>query len=564
MIRLPDGDFKTVLEQIFTSLKLSQSQIISSSLNLYNSHFLGYLITTQIQDELKGAVTEALMIWKQKIESRRILRLGLEYPIVSLDPRVGGDHFSSLVLKMLFEGLMRENRDGKIEYGIAKSVEISSDLTTYLFKLNPTYWSDGSLVTAFDFEYAWKKVLSPTFKTPFAYLFYPIKNAELAKNGMVPTDAVGVQALDGSTLKVELESPTPYFLELTAHSIYSPVHRLIDQLRPNWSFEEGKAYVCNGAFQLTKNSPSQGYELIKNPIYWDAENIQLDQASFLKVTRYQAFEMFEKNNNYWVGMPLSTWNPSFIPSEQDEPVNCLIEGVCWYVFNCKKPPFNHKKMRQAFSMAIDRVQLASFFNTNPAISPLPAAHSFVEQSHLPPFNPQKAKILFKEALEELSLSEEQFTPLTLMYLTGNTANKLAETIKNYWETTFGIRCSPLPLEWNTLFSKITEGNYQIGCLGWQPWINDPMYTLNVLRDAKDPMNFPKWENKKYQDILHLAEREINPEKRQEYYSQAEAILLDETPIAPISSSITQNLKKKNLKIKNYSGLINFKWAHFEV
>ena len=255
MIRTTDGNFQESIQHILASFKLTQIGVITSNVHIQNSHFLGYLIlatNTQIREELLEAIDQALKEWRQKVESQQILRLGFEPMVVSLDPRIGGDQVSSIVLKMLFEGLMRENKKGEIDYGIAKKVDISFDLKTYFFKLRPTRWSDGSLVSAFDFEYAWKKILSPSFKTPYAYLFYPIKNAKLTKEGVVPGDDVGIKALDEFTLKVELEFPAPYFLELTAHTIYSPVNRLTDQLHPNWPFEEREAFVCNGAFQLNK------------------------------------------------------------------------------------------------------------------------------------------------------------------------------------------------------------------------------------------------------------------------------------------------------------------------
>lgn len=562
MIRLPNGEFKAPLEQISSILQVSQSQIISSTLNLQNSHFLGYIIPSP-QADLPQAILHVLRAWQQKVESRKILRLGFEYPIVSLDSRVGGDQMSSLILRMLSEGLMRENREGKIEYGIAKSVEISSDLKTYLFKLRPTRWSDGSMVTAFDFEYAWKKILSPSFKTPFAYLFYPIKNAELAKSGQMPSTSVGVQALDGLSLKVELKSPTPYFLELTALTIYSPVPRLTDQLHPNWPLEEGTRYICNGAFQLIKNRPNEGYELIKNPLYWDPENIHLDGISILKVNRHQALEMFEKNKQQWVGAPLMPVDSLFIPNEDEETVDLLSKSVRWTILNCEKPPFNHQKMRQAFSLSIDKKQLGLLFNAQTAISPLPARHSLIKPMPLACFDPKKAKALFLEALEELGLSKANFPPLTLVYLPGNIRTKLAEMLQHFWETTFSIQCVIEPLKWDVLFKKITEGDYQTGLIAWEPWVDDPMYTLNAFRNAKEPINFSKWENANYQEILHLAEREIETEKRQNYYLQAEQILLEELPVVPIFSNSFQALKKKSLKIKCSSNLINFKWAYFE-
>ena len=120
------------------------------------------------------------------------------------------------------------------------------------------------------------------------------------------------------TLKVELEFPSPYFLELTAHTIYSPVNRLIDQRHPNWIFEDKGAYICNGAFQLKKNNPNARYELMKNPLYWDAANIKLDEIMILRSNRYHCYEMFQKGMNHWIGSSLGTWDPNFAPQENDE------------------------------------------------------------------------------------------------------------------------------------------------------------------------------------------------------------------------------------------------------
>ena len=85
------------------------------------------------------------------------------------------------------------------------------------------------MVSAYDFEYAWKKILSPSFKTAFAYPFYPMKKCRRKpKEGKIPDDEIGITVVDDLTLKVELVHPTPYFLQWTAHPVYSPIHREID------------------------------------------------------------------------------------------------------------------------------------------------------------------------------------------------------------------------------------------------------------------------------------------------------------------------------------------------
>jgi oligopeptide transport system substrate-binding protein len=568
IIHIPDVNFKETMEQLFNSLELDQTQAVTSIVNQHNTTLFSYILAVKqksLQDQFIQLLEQALKDWQRSLEKQQVLRLGLENPIVSLDPRIGGDHISSLLLKLIFEGLMRENRDGQIEYGIAKKVDISSDFKTYTFYLKYTRWSDGSVISAFDFEYAWKKILSPAFKTPFAYLFYPIKSAKLAKEGVVSLDSVGIQALDDLTLKIELRSPTPYFLELTAHPIYSPVHRLKDQLHPNWSQEENESFICNGAFQLRKNHPQQGYEFVKNPLYWDARNIQLDQIMVLKTNRHQAYELFQKNNSHWVGVPLSTWDSSVTPSEKEESITFSNKShVYWCAFNFQKPPFNNKKLRQAFALAINRTELALAFGILSTISPLPPCHSLVQESFLSTFDLEKARVLYREALDELELSPQDFPVITFIHLAGLHLNKIGEKIKEYWEIAFGIQCIVNPLEWNILFSKLTEGDFQLGGIAWQSWVNDPIYTLNAFREARDPTNFAKWENPKYQEILYQAEREIDPQKRQLFYLKAEEILLEEMPVIPIFANIPHALKKKNLIIPHISLIMNFKWAYFEL
>lgn len=564
MLHIADEAIKENIENIISSF-FSVQRIATSIIPGQNTYFLGYLlanVSVKIASKLSQSITHTLQSWQSKMKSRQILKLFIEHPIVSLDPRIGGDETSAVILKMLFEGLMRINREGKLQNGVAKQVDISTDQRTYIFTLRPTFWSDGSLVLAYDFEYAWKKVLSPNFKTPFAYLFYPIINAKLAKSGSIPTEAVGIKALGDLTLKVELEFPSPYFLELTAHTIYSPISHLMDQKHPNWIVEDKGAYICNGAFQLKKNNCNTDYELTKNQLYWDAANIKLDEVTILKSNRYHSYEMFKKEMNHWIGSPLGTWDPTFVPHKNDERVAVSGTIVYWFAFNTQCFPFNHKKIRQALARGINRLKLKAIINVPPAISPLPPVHSQVNHSILSIYYLKEAKALFKEALKELNMSPEDFPIIPLSYLIGPIRNEIAHFIKEEWERAFNIRCSLEPLEWKVLFSKMTKGNFQMGGIAWEPWVSDPIYTLNAFRDANEPINFPRWENKHYQEIMHLAEREISPIKRQSYYLHAERILLDEMPVIPTFLPEAPALKKKNFHVQCSSPLINFKWGYF--
>lgn len=181
-------------------------------------------------------------------------------------------------------------------------------------------------MTAYDFEYAWKKTLCPSFKTPFAHLFYPIKNAREAKEGKTSLDQIGIYALNDNTLQVVLEKPTPHFLPLTATPHYFPIHRFIDLQYPQWPYQSQKNYPCNGPFQLKINQPL-GYQLTKNTSYWNCEAISLDHIVLAQMNATQAFHAFQNKEIDWIGEPFGKWDPLYNKIKEERIVfNRLNEG----------------------------------------------------------------------------------------------------------------------------------------------------------------------------------------------------------------------------------------------
>ena len=156
----------------------------------------------------------------------------------------------------------------------------------------------------------------------------------------------------------------------------------------------------------------------------------------------------------------------------------------------------------------------------------------------------------------------KFPVIPLIHLEGSIRNKVAVFVKQQWESAFGIKCQIDSLEWTVLFSRMTEGDFLVGGMGWQPWVNDPIYTLNAFKNEKDPINLAKWEDPHYQQILDLAERETNLKQENPHYLQAEEILLEKMPVIPVFNMVSWALKKKNLKVPHATSLMDFKWAHF--
>ena len=127
----------------------------------------------------------------------------------SLDPRRVRDLETITTLRLLYDGLMRHDAEGKLIPGLAEKVEISPDLKSYTFTLREASWSNGQPITAQEVEASWKSILDPNFPAPNDYQLFLIKNGKEAKKGTLPVDQVGVKAIDSKTLLVELEQPTP-------------------------------------------------------------------------------------------------------------------------------------------------------------------------------------------------------------------------------------------------------------------------------------------------------------------------------------------------------------------
>ena len=183
-----------------------------------------------------------------------------------------------------------------------------------------------------------------------------------------------------------------------------------------------------------------------------------------------------------------------------------------------------------------------------AVTPLPLALTQLLEEGIVDSDKQHALRLFEEALQELGLTREEFPVVTLIQTKGGLGDRTAPLISRQWQQLFGIRCRVESYEWNTIFDKMTHGDYQVGGMSWKSWINDPIYTLNAFRYASEKVNFAQWEDEQYQKCLNAADKEVDRTKRLEFLHEAEEILLREMPIIPIYYEVQQFQRKQRLKV----------------
>ncbi len=498
----------------------------------------------------------------------QVLKLNLHTEPPTADPGLAEDTTSGAIVRATFDGLTRSDESGKPVESAAESVEVSQDLKTYTFKIRDAKWSNGDPVTAKDFEFAWKRVLDPKTAANYAYQLYYIKNAEKANKGEAKLDDVGVKALDDKTLQVTLENPTPFFLELTSFYTYYPVNQKVVTADPKWA-TEAKTHVGNGPFKMESWEHKSKLVLVKNENYWDKDTVKLEKIEFSMVEDENTeLSMYENGEIDWAGHPLSSLPTDAIPALKDSGKMTVqpIAGTYWYKFNTEKAPFNNVKIRKAFSYSIDRQSLIdNILQTGqlPATGAVPPSMELKSGGYFKDNDTETAKKLLEEGMKELGITK--LPPITLSYNTSESHKKIAEAIQDQWKKNLGIEVKIENKEWKVYLEDLHEGNFQIGRMGWLGDFNDPINFLELYKDKEGGNNDTNWEHPKFKELLNQSALEADPAKRKQILADAEAILMDEMPIAPIYFYTQSWVKKDEVKGVKVDGLgfVDYKWAYIE-
>ncbi len=442
----------------------------------------------------------------------------------SLDPRSARTLVDATVLNMLYEGLFCYTPSGALVPGVATDVTISPDLTTYTFHLRNSHWSNGDPVVAQDFITCWKNQLQPGIPAPNAFLFYDIKNARAAKAGMAPISSIGIHAPDEQTLVVQLEQPTPYFLELTAFYAFFPVNPHAEEER----------LPANGPFHLIRYSPNSELITEKNPYYWDSSHVSLAGVNITIINEHTALSLFEMGELDWAGSPLSTIpNDAMQSFAQDKRLTTVPAAAThWLRFNIDHPSLNNVKLRKALTLALNRQELISHVirgNQTPAMSVVPPSRQWKAHAFFNDGDIKMAKQLLAEALDEMPHQPV----LTLLFGPNERDRQLAQAIQQQWYTHLGIWVELQSVETKLLFEKLKAQDYHIANGSWFADFDDPLNFLSVFEAKDNGTNHTGWENIKYKDLLRLSSLEADPAQRQHLLHEAESLLIADMPVTPL-------------------------------
>lgn len=461
------------------------------------------------------------------------LRINLKKEPVSLDPRKGNDMVTSQIHFMLYEGLFRLNPDMSLTLAQAESYEVSPDRKTYIFHLKNTSWSDGSPVTAYDFQKAWLSILDPNFPSPDAYLLYSIKNAKSAKERKLPLNQVGIQAKDPKTLIVELETPTPYFLQILASSVLLPVNAAKDQSHPNWP-NQPEHLLSNGPFILKDWKFNQEMVFEKNPLYHQASRVKINHIFVDIIERETAvLRMYACGHFDLIGSPLSFFPNELIDDLENKKLLTFypVANTKFLAFNTSSLPFQNTYIRKAFAHAIHRKSIVDHItrlNEKEALNIIPPALLSEDVPYFSDGDSIKAKEYLQKGLDELGVND--LGKITFMYVSSEINHLIAQSLQQMWSNVLNVRVDLQHVEFKTLHERSSKGDFSIGMFAWLADYGDSMNILERFTDKNNHRNYPKWENNIYCGLIQEANEATTQSQYLEKIKQAERFLIEEMPL----------------------------------
>ena len=438
---------------------------------------------------------------------RDVLKINLASEPAKVDPALNSSVDGACLAVNMFEGLYTYDKDGNLQPALAENTEISEDGMTYTFTLRDGLkWSDGTDLTAKDFEYAWKRAAAPETAADYGYMFDAI-----AKNADGALDVVASE--DGKTLTVKLVAPCAYFLDLAAFPAYLPVPQAQVEAAAGWETNPGAwaaeaGFVTNGAYTMTAWKHEESMVLTKNDNYWRADEVTIPEIDLmLSADDTAIFSAYNSGDLDFADTVPTNEIASIMGNPDFHVIDNL--GTYYAAFNVNSPIFEGKTvdqaiaMRKAFAILIDRpyiVETVGQTGQKVATSYIPAgmadgnggtfkengAYKFPVGDGYYPEEVQDAAIDEAIALleyagfkfEDGKLSAE--TPLNITYLTNDgTAHIGVAQIMQQDFAEIGINMTIDKREWNVFLDERKQGNFDFAREGWLADFNDPINMLEM-------------------------------------------------------------------------------------
>ncbi len=478
----------------------------------------------------------------------RVLHIGNAGEPQTLDPHRYNLRLEETLLNDLFLGLTTFNAKGELVPGAAQSWTTSDDGLTWTFILRPDLrWSDGVPLTAADFVYAFRRLQDPKTAASLSYFMYMLKNAPEVNAGSLAPTELGVRAPDPQTLVLELARPYPYLLERLLYPTAFPVPKhVIDVHGERWV--KPANWVSNGAYVLQDWQPQAHVAMQRNPNFHT--DVAIDEVRYHPVVdERSAYNRYRTNELHAIGSfpvgELATAPSKFGESLQ---VSDLL-SMMYLVFNTQKAPFDKVEVRQALSLAVDQQILTEKVlrsGNKPAYSFVPQFIGGYEPAELPHKNQplKERQQLARELLSAAGFSKDNPLQLTLRHVSGVEGKKVNLAITGMWKQ-IGVNAVLQQAELRNHFAELRQGDFDIAWAGWVGE-NNPEHYLTLLQSDIGNVNYGRFKNEAYDQILREAQAMASLSARNDRLHEAEKLVVNDYAVIPLYTVAVRRLVSRDL------------------
>jgi len=475
-----------------------------------------------------------------------------------MDSAIATDGLSFEAIAATIEGLYTVDGDGVPQLAIAEKADVSPDGKTYTFTIRDAKWSNGTPVSAKDFEFAWKRLVNPATASEYSFIMgvAGVKNADDIVAGKKKIDELGVKAKDDKTLVVELDRPVAFFKSLLAFPSFFPINEAFYKEKGDQYALTAGALLANGPFKMkTWEVGGTTFFLEKNPDYYDAAKVQVDGLNYKVIKDSQQSALAYDNGD----LDYVALSGEQITKYKSNPeYHSIMAGYLWYLSpNQKVKGLENVNLRKALSLAFDKKAIVddilkdgstvADFAVPTLLATGPDGKDFRETAgKYPTTNKEEAKKYWEKAKSELGISSIK---LELLFEDTESATLVAQFIQSEIESTlpgvtFDLKSQPK----KNRIELMQKGDYQVGLTRWGPDYADPMTYLDMWITGS-PNNYGFWSNKEYDDLIQRASKgELagKPEERWEALKKAEGMVMDNAVIFPIYQKGNAVLIKPNV------------------
>jgi len=459
----------------------------------------------------------------------------------NLDSTRSTDQTSMTVFIHVLEGLLRYGLDGNVAPGVAERWDIRATGATFWLRAD-ALWSDGKPVTAHDFVFAWRTAVDPATASQYAFILYPVKNGEAINSGKLPTEQLGVRAVDDRTLEVDFENPIAYFDKLVTAQTYLPVREDFYRSRQGRYAADAGDLLYNGPFRLTRWVHGASLRLEKNATYWNRDAVRLNVVDIAYMTRdaVARLNLFQDGRvadvDYLPGEALSQ------VLQQRWPLAHYDEGSAWFIETNLRPErvTRNLHLRRALLLANDPNELVYRVLKTPSYTPaaslfpayLKGEHGLFRQEHPPPVirrDLAAARAELELAKKELGLAE--IPPLVLVSDNTPAAVSHTEYLQEHLRRTLGLTVKIDRQEFRQRLAKQEAGEFDITLASWGPDYDD-MLTFADLFASWNLNNHARYAGAELDAQVRIAQKSMDPHVRFAAFAEVQRLLIEDAVIIP--------------------------------